>query len=152
MRTLNSKLNAPYDQFAKTNGLDLSPGSGEPAKAYAQRVLAKLSELEAKGALKLFGDFNPAALEGYKIFLRTEGKTSAGNCIACHAPPLFTDFSFHNLGVTQTEYDQFHGAGKFATLPIPDAAKAIRPAVKFREYPTPAIPGQVDLGFWISLN
>lgn len=148
MRTLNSRQNAPYDRFAKENGLDLSLASGESGKAYAQRTLTKLSGLEAKGALKLAEDFDRAALDGYKIFLRTEGRASVGNCVACHAPPLFTDFSFHNLGVTQAEYDQFHGAGKFAALLIPDAAKAVRPSTKFREYPAPGIPGQVDLGFW----
>jgi cytochrome c peroxidase len=152
MRTLNSKQNAPYDRFARVNGLDLSPAfnkqGGESGKAYAQWTLAKLSELEAKGALKLARDFDQTAVDGFKIFLRAEGKTSVGNCAACHAPPLFTDFSFHNLGLTQLEYDQFHGEGKFAAIPIPNAAKAARPLVKFREYPSPSISGQADLGFW----
>jgi cytochrome c peroxidase len=147
MRTLNSRQNAPYDRFAKANGLPVSLAAGESGRAFAQRTLAKLTELEAKGALTLTSDFGPAALDGYKIFLRTEGKASVGNCIVCHAPPLFTDFSFHNLGLTQLEYDQFHGAGKFAALPIPDA-KAKRPAPKFRESPAPGVPGQADLGFW----
>ncbi len=148
MRTLNSRQNAPYDQFAKANGLAVSLAAGESGIAFAQKTLAKLTELEAKGALKLTSDFHRAALDGYKIFLRTEGKASVGNCVACHAPPLFTDFSFHNLGLTQLEYDQFHGERKFAALPIPDAAKAVRPAAKFREYPAPGVPGQADLGFW----
>ncbi len=143
MRTLNSKQNAPYDRFAKANGLEIAPADN----AYAARTLAKLAELEAKGALKLTSDFDREALAGFKIFLRTEGKASVGNCVACHAPPLFTDFSFHNLGVTQLEYDQFHGEGKFAVLPIPDA-KTKRPVVRFRDYPLPGQPGQADLGFW----
>lgn len=147
MRTLNSKQNAPYDRFAKMNGLSVSLKAGESGSAFAHKTLAKLTELEAKGALKLAGDFDRTALEGFKTFLRTAGKTSVGNCIACHAPPLFTDFSFHNLGLTQLEYDQFHGEGKFAALPIPDS-KAKRPAAKFREYPAPGSPGQADLGFW----
>ncbi|HMZ19538.1 MAG TPA: hypothetical protein PLD20_16495, partial [Blastocatellia bacterium] len=139
----NSKQNAPYDRFAKANGLELSPADN----AYAARTLAKLADLEAKGALKLAADFDREALEGFKIFLRREGKASVGNCVACHMPPLFTDFSFHNLGVTQLEYDQFHGEGKFAALPIPDA-KAKRPVARLRDYPLPGQPGQADLGFW----
>lgn len=143
MRTLNSKQNAPYDRFAKANGLESSPAD----QAYAERTLATLAGLEAKGTLKLTADFNREALDGFKIFLRGEGKTSVGNCVACHAPPLFTDFSFHNLGVSQLEYDQFHGEGKFAVLPIPDA-KTKRPVTRFRDYPLPGQPGQADLGFW----
>jgi hypothetical protein len=42
-----------------------------------------------------------------------------GNCATCHAPPNFTDFSFHNTGITQDEYDAVHGDGSFAQLTIP---------------------------------
>lgn len=152
MRTLNSKQNSPYDRFARANGLELSPTvsqlGGKSGNAFARQTLVKLADLEAKGTLKLTRDFDREALEGFKIFLRTEGKTSVGNCVACHRPPLFMDFSFHNLGLTQLEYDQFHGEGKFAALAIPNAANAVRPSTKYREYPAPAIPGQADLGFW----
>lgn len=148
MRTLNSRRNSPYDRFIKLNGLNASPADHEAGKQFGQRMLAKLTDLDAVGALKLTNDFNRAAVEGYKIFLRTEGARSVGNCVSCHAPPNFTDFSFHNMGVSQVEYDQFHGEGAFAKLPIPNAAAAKRPSAKFREMPTPAKPGEVDLGFW----
>jgi hypothetical protein len=46
-----------------------------------------------------------------------------GNCIACHAAPNFTDFSMHNTGASQEEYDAIHGEGSFAQLAIPSYAE-----------------------------
>lgn len=148
MRTLRSKQASPYDQFVKLNGLATAQAGGESAKAFAARMLAKLAELESKKALKLGKIFDQAALAGFKIFLRTEGNASVGNCVACHAPPLFTDNSFHNLGVSQVEFDRLNGAGKFAQLEIPDAANAKRPSPKFREMVEKGRYGVADLGHW----
>lgn len=148
LRTLNSKRNSPYDRFVQLNGLDTAPAKGETGRAFGEKMLAKLSELEATRVIKFTGGFNRAALDGYKIFLRADGQLSAGNCVVCHAPPLFTDYSFHNIGISQVEYDQFHGEGEFAALPIPNAANARRPSAKFRETPTAVKPGEVDLGYW----
>jgi cytochrome c peroxidase len=148
MRTLKSPMNSPYDQFVRLNNLDTAPAAGESSQAFADRLLAKISELENKGALRLTGEFNAAALAGLKVFNRTEGAVSVGNCVACHAPPFFTDFTYHNLGMTQAEYDRVHGAGKFAELKIPDAAGAVRPALQFRENPVKNKPGLADLGYW----
>lgn len=144
MRTLKSKMNSPYDQFVQTNGLDTAPARGESAPEFGQRFLAKVTALEQAKTLKLLKSFPPAALEGLKLFFNP----ATGNCVTCHAPPLFTDFSYHNLGISQVEYDQVHGAGKFALLPIPDAAQAVRPSQQFREYPTRQKPNEVDLGHW----
>ncbi len=148
MRALRSKQDSPYDRFVKLNGLEPAPADGESAKVFAERMLARLSDLEAKKALKLGNNFNRTALEGLKIFLRTDGSASVGNCVACHAPPLFTDNSFHNLGVSQVEFDRLNGAGKFAQLEIPDAATAKRPSAKFRETVEKGRLGFADLGHW----
>ncbi|HZS05195.1 MAG TPA: cytochrome c peroxidase [Blastocatellia bacterium] len=148
VRSLASERNSPWDQFIRINNLDAAPASGEDAKAFARRLLAKVSGLENKSALRLPKGFSADALRGLKFFFRTEGATPVGNCVACHAPPLFTDFSFHNIGISQVEYDQMHGAGKFATLVIPDSAGAVRPSARFRETPTREKPGEADLGFW----
>lgn len=148
MRTMRSKQNSPYDRFVKLNGLAAAPAEGETAKAFAKRTLAKLAELESKKALKFGSGFDKKALDGFKVFLRTEGAASVGNCVACHAPPLFTDNSFHNLGVSQVEFDRLNGAGKFAQLEIPDAAVAKRPSVKFRETVEKERLGFADLGHW----
>lgn len=148
MRTMRSRQDSPYDRFVKLNGLEAAPAAGESAKVFAVRTLAKLAELEAKNTLKFGSGFNRAALEGFRIFLRTEGATSVGNCVACHAPPLFTDNSFHNLGVSQAEFDRLNGEGKFAQLAIPNAATAKRPSAQFRETVEKGRFGVADLGHW----
>ena len=74
--------------------------------------------------------FDAEELVGLRIFLREaaeqkpEGQAGGvGNCVACHPAPFFTDFSFHNTGVTQDEYDGVHGGGAFAALVIPSRSE-----------------------------
>ncbi|MGA9773943.1 MAG: cytochrome c peroxidase [Blastocatellia bacterium] len=152
LRTLKSKRTSPYDKFVQMNRLDSAPAQNETAAAFAKRLLARVTELEAKGQLKTTRDFGATAVSGMKIFYRTEGAQSAGNCVSCHQPPSFTDSSFHNMGVSQSEYDRLHGEGSFAALKIPSAAEAVRPSAKFRETPSRDKPGNVDLGFWNFVN
>ena len=90
------------------------------------------------------------------------GAGGVGNCIACHAPPAFTDFKFHNTGVSQLEYDAIFGSGAFNQLQIPTLAERkkvsanVLPASAkhphnagiFRAIPNAANPGQADLGLW----
>jgi cytochrome c peroxidase len=147
VRTLRSAQDAPYDRFVQVNGLDARPAPGESATAFGRRILARIAEKESRGALKLAPGFSAEALDGMKIFLRSEG-TRRGNCVTCHAPPLFTDASFHNLGVSESEYDQVHGEGRFAALRIPSSADAIRPSRNLRETPIEGKPERVDLGYW----
>lgn len=89
-------------------------------------------------------------------------ETGAGNCAACHPAPTFTDFGFHNTGISQMEYDAVHGAGAFQALTVPDLrtrrADADRwlPATSrhpharepFRRVPTRDEPAWTDLGVW----
>src|SRR4030095_1312894 len=96
IRTLNTRKDSPYDKFIESTALEKNPAPGEDNKAFARRFLARVNTLESSGAIKLTKDFDAAALRGLKIFFGTEGSHSAGNCATCHAPPLFTDFSFHN--------------------------------------------------------
>ncbi len=129
-----------YDVFLKNNGLPRLPNGGETDRAYSQRLLVALEQLTAPQWVSAndmeFENnrypyrFGPKEFQGLKIFLRspsgstptTEELSSGGkgNCLACHAAPVFTDFSFHNTGVNQQEYDQLHGNGAFAQLPVPD--------------------------------
>jgi cytochrome c peroxidase len=148
VRTLKTERNSPYDRFTQANRLSAGPGQGEAIDAFAERTLATVSNLQASGLLKLPAGFGPRAVEGMKIFFRTRGDKSVGNCIACHAPPSFTDFSFHNIGVSQGEYDKIHGEGSFSALAVPAAREAVRPSVQFRETPSRARPGNCDLGYW----
>jgi cytochrome c peroxidase len=143
-RTLNTRKDSAYDQFIKLNTLEGEPATGESSGDFAKRLLININVLETKSRLKLSRGFDKAALQGLKIFFNPEG----GNCTSCHIPPHFTDNSFHNIGVSQLEYDSFHGEGKFAALAIPSAAEARRPSRQYRENPSKAKPHEVDLGFW----
>lgn len=149
IRTLKTRKDSHYDKFIEANRLESKPAPGEDGKAFARRLLARVNALESDGAINLTKDFDATALRGLKIFFDTK----AGNCTTCHTPPLFTDFSFHNKGVSQLDYDRVHsvgsgGAGKFAALAIPGAASARRPSAQFRENPSKKKPGEADLGFW----
>lgn len=148
MRTLKSARTTPYDRFVHANGLEASPAQGEGSNLFAIRILEKVERLEKKRTLKLAGGFDAAALRGMKVFFSTNGSGANGNCVACHTPPLFTDFSFHNMGISQSEYDRVNGDGSFAELEIPGGAHARRPSSRFRETPSKQKPGCADLGHW----
>ena len=148
MRTLNSARTTPYDQFVQANGLDAGSAPEKDPALLARRILNQIDTLEKKRTLKLPQGFDAAALAGMKVFFRTDGRGASGNCVACHTPPLFTDFSFHNMGISQGEYDQVNGEGSFTELKIPAAAQARRPSSQFRETPSRKKPGCADLGFW----
>ena len=148
LRTLNTKRVSPYDKFLQANNLEAEPTAGGSPAAYAEKLLKHVSSLAEENRLKLSADFDREALRGFEIFFRTEGRESTGNCVACHAPPLFTDFSFHNTGISQAEYDRAHSEGGFAAITIPDSARAVRPSAQFRETPVKNRPGFADLGYW----
>jgi cytochrome c peroxidase len=148
MRTLNSERQTPYDRFITLNGLPAEPNKGEDSVAYVRRLLGGVLKLESEGKLRLMKAFDQTALVGMKTFFRVEGPGSVGNCVSCHAPPLFTDFSFHNMGISQLEYDRLHGEGSFAGLKLPTGAEVARPAARLRETPSRSKPGEVDLGHW----
>ncbi|HBP90631.1 MAG TPA: hypothetical protein DD706_23425 [Nitrospiraceae bacterium] len=123
--------------------------------------------------------FGPQELKGLKIFFTQPARHmprhrghhvrpsqlaqgGIGNCIACHTPPNFTDFRFHNTGIAQTEYERIHGPESFSMLEIPVLRKRNRhvetylPATPkhphaqepFRAIPSVDNPGWTDLGIW----
>ncbi len=168
---------SPYDLFLDKNALPRQPRTGESASAYSRRLLHQLKRLKKpqfvtpEDAAFAFHDqafvFGPTELAGMKLFftrphLRGPRQRSAGNCVACHAAPNFTDFSLHNTGVTQMEYDEVHGEGAFEALYIPSLAVRRRdpdawlPATPahpdarepFRAIATGERPGETDLGAW----
>ncbi len=148
MRTLRSPMDSPYDRFVVANQLSELTN----AKTYE----ALLARLEREESLHFNKGFDEEALRGMQIFFRTSGSSSGafgvGNCVACHTPPLFTDFSFHNVGVSQADYDSVHGAGKFAALEI--SVNAARPVERLRMFPERGLPERADLGHWnlVDLN
>lgn len=169
---------SPYDLFLKKNALPRQPRAGEEDLAYGRRLRALLEALNAPvfvtaadGSFTSHTQpfvFGERELEGLKVFLaepKPGGATVAarvGNCIACHAPPHFTDFDFHNTGATQWEYDAVHGEGEFVKIAIPGLAERERapndflppttahPTAKGRFLAAPAseAPGAIDLGLW----
>jgi hypothetical protein len=176
-------VGSPYDGFLILNGLPRQLDPGESGLSYARRLRAALEALPAPKLLDnpsvlAFAHhdqpfaFGADALAGLRIFLAEPGGTGpstaelaaggVGNCVACHAPPTFTDFSFHNTGVAQKEYDGMHGAGAFAALAIPSLAErqaapeSFLPASAryptgtgiFMSAPAAGAPGRTDLGVW----
>ncbi|MEI6232614.1 MAG: hypothetical protein WCT04_06155 [Planctomycetota bacterium] len=166
---------SPYDLFLKKNSLPPSPGKHETALAYGRRLLARINALNtpkfvtpADGSLQLHAQsfqFGATELAGLKLFLSEPAFTpsgSAGNCIACHAPPAFTDFRFHNTGATQEEYDAIHSDGSFKALTIPSHTQRLMNTHEFlppnasdptalgRFISVPIVndPVRVDLGMW----
>jgi cytochrome c peroxidase len=111
-------------------------------------------------------EFGQLELQGLKIFLASASagavNTHAGNCAACHQAPDFSDFVFHNTGVSQAEYDALNGSGTFMQLYIPDnatrlasfdvymPASANHPsaAEAFRHEAMASSPQYADLGLW----
>jgi hypothetical protein len=168
---------SPYDVFLRVNHLPTQPKAGETEAQYAQRLLGVLDNLGSPifvdgsyGSFQYHPQpfvFGATELQGLKIFLRaapgaTDGSQHAGNCSSCHAPPNFTDFGFHNTGVSQEEYDAANGSGAFLQLEIPDlATRAADPnsylpvsanhptaTERFRHAAIAGQPQYADLGLW----
>lgn len=180
---------SPYDVFLARNSLPRKPDQHESALDYSRRLRSLLTARQQTGTL-LFVNANPRTtggrfqfhdqdfkfgteeLAGLMIFLAepsaiplsaTElANGGIGNCVACHAAPVFSDFRLHNTGTAQTEYDAIHGQGQFASLVIPDFAQRnahpeqYLPATHehpsyhelFRSIPSLADQRLTDLGAW----
>jgi hypothetical protein len=181
---------SPFDVFLSMNGLPQQPAPNETPLQYGRRLLRLVAALpnpqwvtdpadgvfvtNAKGQSFQFGTNE---LAGMEIFftdssnlevatnLQKQGITSGievGNCIACHSPPAYTDFLFHNNGAAQNEYDGIFGAGAFMNVSVPGLSQrqtnynAYLPPTTNHPYaagifdlpPAAGSPGQVDLGLW----
>lgn len=182
---------SPYDAFLALNRLPRAPAKNESPAAYTRRLRAAVEALaepkwvdNPRRKLRYHDQafhFGEEELRGLKIFLRAPDPAAVaglpgaddlaikplppsgvGNCAACHTPPHFTDFSFHNTGAAQDDFDALNGAGEFAALKVP--ALTVRNA-DYNAYlpPTPkhprakgpflALPGlgpppPTDLGVW----
>jgi cytochrome c peroxidase len=89
--------------------------------------------------------FAEQELAGMRIFF---GK---GNCISCHTPPAFSDYRFHNTGISQSDYDARHGQGAFMQLVVPDSkARSENPELgkQYKNIAKKDKPGYTDLGIW----
>jgi hypothetical protein len=170
-------IGSPYDIFLRINHLPTQPLAGETLPTYNQRLLGLLNNLNnpifvdgTYGSFKYHAQpfaFGAAELAGLKIFLKVavnaiDGSQHAGNCAACHLPPNFTDFRFHNTGVSQEEYDAANGGGAFAVLAIPNLTDRTanfdqylpaspdhpKASERFRHRAVEGNPIYADLGLW----
>ena len=172
---------SPYDVFLSINNLPTQANENETDIDYSKRLLNKIRDLKKLNKLQfveknpntedgkfLFHDqdymFTEQELIGLEIFFNQEpdDDIGTGNCIACHAAPHFTDFGLHNIGITQIEYDNIHGFGKFSALNLPSLnkreknANVFLPATEvhpkrkgiFRRPASQEFPAYTDLGAW----
>ncbi len=164
---------SPYDRFLDLNNLPRTPDPGESLAAYNQRLLDTVNRLKAPNFVtakegkftyhKQPFKFGIQELAGMKLFLSRGSDTQrGGNCSACHQAPHFSDFNFHNTGLTQVNYDALHGAGKFMQLDIPDlmtrnaeydsylpaTEQHSKASARFRRAAEKDNPGVTDLGLW----
>ena len=86
---------AVYDAFVYLNRIPEKAEDDETPEDFAGRILGRLANQEGRILIKLPKGMDRQAYLGYKIFLESEGTAKAGNCIACHAPPDFTDLKEH---------------------------------------------------------
>ena len=166
-------IGSPYDAFLKKNNLPRKPNKNETAKDYSLRLINAVNNLEKPRFVKKDENkftshkqdfvFLKKQLQGMKLFFQKGSKTTiGGNCISCHTAPHFSDFGFHNTGLSQHNYDELHGAGKFMKLAIPGLIKrnknhnnflpatAKHPAAnsRFRSIATKTNLAYTDLGLW----
>jgi cytochrome c peroxidase len=147
-------IGSPYDNFLRVNHLPQAPLSGETKAQYNQRLQQQVLALKnpiyitpEDGSYKYHKQpfqFGALEMQGLKIFLASASggavNAHAGNCAACHQAPDFSDFVFHNNGVSQEEYDAVHGSGAFMNLYMPDSATRL---ANFDNY-MPASPNHPD--------
>ena len=86
---------AVYDAFVYLNRIPEKAEEDETPEDFAGRIFGRLANQEGRILIKLPEGMDRQAYLGYKIFLESEGTAKMGNCIACHAPPDFTDLKEH---------------------------------------------------------
>ncbi len=123
-----------YDRFLLTNGIRTNLNEGErdwEYLNYLKEQIALKKNWKWPDELPLNyheepSNFGPQELQGLKAFL------GAAQCASCHRPPFFTDFRFHNTGITQFEYDSVHGRNAFLKVNIPSwSERNLEPALSF---------------------
>lgn len=112
-------IGSAYDKFLKLNNLPRSPQNGENIYRYAGKLRSALYNL--KDVKYIPGEFEQDQWKGLRVFfnLNKQEEGGRGMCLPCHVPPMFTDQSFHNIGVSQIEYEKIHGEDSFKEIEIP---------------------------------
>lgn len=135
-----------WDEFLERNGLPRLPRSGESPESYSAHLAKRLARLTPERMRPVFPSeqrlethpelvyqFGAQELQGAKLFF------GRARCVSCHVAPDFTNHRFHNVGVTQLDYDDRFGKHAFLSLPIPQMAERARKNYVFEA---------ADLGLW----
>ena len=166
-------IGSPYDAFLKKNNLPRKPNKNESPQEYSSRLLDAVNQIKQPRFVtnktnnfmnhKQEFVFQQKELKGMKLFFKKGSqKLSGGNCVSCHTAPHFSDFGFHNTGLSQQNYDELHGQGAFIKLRIPNLEKRNKnhddflPATskhplassRFRSIAAKNKIGYTDLGLW----
>jgi cytochrome c peroxidase len=88
------RADTSYRRYFKNAFGDTAINSGRMLKAIAQ-FIGSIQSYQSKYDQMKEGKvaFNPSEAAGYQIFLQ--------NCNSCHREPLFTDFSYRNIGLPE---------------------------------------------------
>ena len=166
-------IGSPYDAFLKINNLPRKPKINESPQEYSLRLIEAVNQIKQphfiESKMNKFKShkqefvFTKKELQGMKLFFKKgTQKLAGGNCVSCHTAPHFSDFGFHNTGLSQQNYDELHGEGEFMKLIVPGLAErnkkynAFLPATskhplansRFRSIAAKNKIGYTDLGLW----
>ena len=152
LETIQTHNTAPWDALAFLNRFNEGlAGEDDTPQDLSGRIFGRIANQEGRVLIRFPNIYNEDAYQGMKTFMRIEPTWSSsvegmeenvGNCIACHIPPKFTDGKFHNIGVTQLQYDAAHGEGAFTVLEFETPSPTTRARVD------PNDPSKADLGRW----
>ncbi len=152
LKVIQTHNTSAYDAMAHLNRFEEGlAGEEDTPQQLSERIFGRIANQEGRTLIRLPSLYSEEAYQGFKTFYRVsptwsssvEGmEENAGNCIACHVPPKFADGKFHNIGVTQAEYDGVHGDGTFVGLDAASPSEATRARIKADD------ASKVDLGRW----
>ena len=144
-----------YDKFLEINNISRGPKKTQSIISYTNELIEKIKKLDRPKYIESFSldthgrksQFREEEFKGLKTFLNLKG-SKRGMCVQCHLPPLFSDTQFHNIGVSQNEYDNVHGVGSFMKLKIPTLKIKEENDIKFLSIPKLENKLNADLGAW----
>jgi cytochrome c peroxidase len=89
------------------------PGACADVDAAYDRIALSIAAYEASPEVSAYTSKWDAVQRGLAAYTAAEARGEAlfagkGKCAACHAPPLFTDFTFDNLGVPRNPLNPFY--------------------------------------------
>lgn len=152
LNTIQTHNTSAYDALAYLNRFNEGlAGEQDTPQDLSGRIFGRIANQEGRVLIRFPNVYDEEAYQGLKTFLRViptwsssvEGmEENIGNCIACHVPPKFTDGMFHNIGVTQAEYDARHGDGAFLKFAADAPSEATKARVDAGD------PSKADLGRW----